>query len=86
MPAKADAEGSFTTVLEHGRSNVREALRAKLSEGVSAPQHRLAEAVEAAANAWAARQPGGVAKEYPPKTRSLIFNLKKNDSLRSRVS
>ena len=34
---------------------------------------------------WASGQPGGAAKHYVPKCRTLNFNLKKNNLLRTRV-
>ena len=83
---------AYTTALDKMRGGLREMLRAKLLEGGEADSppcrsslHAVAEAVEAAAHAWAHAQPGDATKSYMAKSKTLVFNLKKNDALRGQV-
>jgi hypothetical protein len=99
-PSEAAAESSaaevpdtYSTELVQSRASFRDTVWARLAvedeagKRLGAPPLRLvAEEVEAATHAWAAKQPGGsVEKHYLTKMRSLCFNLKKNASLRGKV-
>mmetsp|Transcript_2511 Transcript_2511/g.3069 ORF Transcript_2511/g.3069 Transcript_2511/m.3069 type:complete len:308 (-) Transcript_2511:430-1353(-) len=77
----------YSSKLDSTRSGYREMLRSKLNDGNinKMPLHGIAEMIELAIHEWSCKQTGDASKSYAAKCRTLVFNLKKNEQLRSKV-